>query len=342
MQLFYYANHVLHDPSSLHHPHLLRQNKDYAETAQRGLLIHEALQAAKLGHISAPGDFGPEPIQDVHEWSLLQTLENAYRRMLEEEGITPALPDSFSVHGKPKHKPRAMRGLLGYHSLDIYAPIFEHTWQSAYWSAQTALSAVAMLHKGEQATYALCRPPGHHATTSLMGGFCYLNNAAVAANWLTQQGQRVAILDVDFHHGNGTQEIFYGRYDVLYCSLHADPLTDYPYYWGFADEFGSGSGQNYNYNFPLSRGCDETTYLEALNKALKKIRLYHPDTLIISLGVDTCMDDPVGGFNLTTESFTKMAEVIQQLNLPTAVIQEGGYRLDLLGENVVAFLRPFA
>lgn len=173
----------------------------------------------------------------------------------------------------------------------------------------------------------------------MFGGFCYLNNAAIASQWLVEKGQRIAILDLDYHHGNGTQEIFYGRADVLTCSIHADPLHEYPFYWGFADEYGIGAGENYNFNFPLPLGTQQAAYLVALDIALRRIRAFVPDTLVISFGADTLQDDPVGGFKLTVESYGRIATQIAALDLPTLVIQEGGYLLPQLGSCVVSFLQ---
>lgn len=339
MHTFYYRHHEKHDPAWLHHADTPDKNRYYSEVAQRGHVIHDALKKAALGPISQPGDFGLDPIAEIHEYEMITLLQTAYERMLQEEKQGVALPETFSVGHRPHRRSLSIWGQLGSACFDTSSPIFEHTWEAAYWSAQTAVSAAALLLAGgERVTYALCRPPGHHAMRSMFGGFCYLNNAAVAANWLAQQGKRVAILDIDYHHGNGTQDIFYGRSDVLFCSIHADPLYEYPYYWGYADEFGSGHGENYTFNFPLPLKTGERRYMEAFDAALHKIRLFVPDTLIVSLGVDTFIGDPVGGFQLTTDTFTRLGAKIAAFDLPTAVIQEGGYLLNHLGSNVVAFL----
>lgn len=338
MHIFYYPDHIRHDPGQLHRPEATYNNKYYSEIAQRAVVLHQALKTAELGDISTPADFGMEPIGDIHEYGLISVLQTTYHRAKREEGSDPAIPETFHVGRPSQRKPRSIWGLLGYYCFDTSAPIFEHTWDAAYWSAQTALSAAAFISGGgEKVTYALCRPPGHHAATDLFGGFCYLNNAAIAANWLVQQGHRVAILDVDYHHGNGTQAIFYGRSDVLFCSIHADPLYEYPYYWGFADEFGSGAGVNYNFNFPLPKGTEEELYLQTLEETLVKIRQYVPDVLLVSLGLDTAENDPVGGFKLRRDSFYKMGNKLGEMNLATLVVQEGGYSLAQLGENAVSF-----
>lgn len=340
MHTFYHAEHIRHDPAQLHRPDTPYMNVYYSEVARRGTLIYESLKAADFGPITQPGDFGIDAISEVHDYEMITVLQTAYERTLREVGRQPAIPETFSVGRVASHKLHSISGLLGYYCYDTSSPIFEHTWDVAYWAAQTALSAAALvLAGGKKVAYALCRPPGHHAASNLFGGFCFLNNAAIAANWLVQHGQRVAILDIDYHHGNGTQAIFYGRSDVLVCSIHADPLQEYPFYWGFADEYGAGSGRNYNFNFPLPVGAGETAYMAAFDEALNKIRLFVPDLILVSLGVDTAEGDPVGGFKLKTATFTRLGAKIAAFDRPTVVVQEGGYLLSSLGDNVVSFFK---
>jgi acetoin utilization deacetylase AcuC-like enzyme len=340
MHTFYYAGHTRHDPGQLHQPDTPQRNLYYSEIARRGEIIIEAIRQANLGPVLPPGDFGLEPIGEIHDYGLLNLLQNAHRLIAEDHDGKLIVAHTYNVGGTVRHVPRSIWGLLGYYSFDTSSPIFEHTWDVAYWTAQTAVSAAALVFTGsERMAYGLCRPPGHHAAANLFGGFCYLNNAAIAANWLVQQGQRVAIVDVDYHHGNGTQAIFYQRNDVFVTSLHADPLNEYPFYWGYADEFGAGAGHLYNYNYPLPPGTTEERYLRTLDEALERVRLYVPDTLVISLGVDTAENDPLGTFRLTTDSFRKIGARLAALDLPTIVIQEGGYLYEQLGANVVAFLQ---
>ena len=338
MHTFYYPEHKQHDPAQIHRPDDEAWNRYYTEVAARGEIIHDAMLAAKFGPIAHPGDFGLSPIQDVHAHEMITLLQNAHGQMKLEAGRDVALPETFSLRRRPHHHLYSVFGQLGLYCFDTSSPIFAQTWQAAYWSVQTAVSAAALLLANQELfIYALSRPPGHHAASDLFGGFCYLNNAAIAANWLVQQGQRVAILDVDYHHGNGTQEIFYGRSDVLFISIHADPRYEYPFYWGFADEYGQGAGFGFNHNYPLPPNTNGKTYLSALAKALVHIRAFVPDTLIVSLGVDTAEGDPTGTFRLTAPDFTEIGRQIGDLLLPTLVIQEGGYRLDTLGQHVVAF-----
>lgn len=337
MHTFYYPGHIRHDP-------VAQSSANGAETpvlldaAERGQIIRDALAGAGLDAITAPGDFGSEPIEIVHEYGMINLLQDGYERVHTETAQQVALPYAFCNGFSPNHKTRSVHGQLGYYCFDRASPLLEHTWEAAYWSVQTAVSAAALVAAGGQrVAYALCRPPGHHAGPTSYGGRSYLNNAAIAANWLVQQGQRVAILDLDYHHGNGTQAIFYGRSDVLVCSIHTDPFYDYPYYWGYADEFGVGSGRHYNFNFPLPRGTQEPAYLETLNAALIKIRLYVPDVLVVSLGTNVVEGDPGGSFRLTTESLRSIGARLAETEMPLVVVQEGGYQLAALGEQVVTF-----
>ncbi|MCB9418261.1 MAG: histone deacetylase family protein [Ardenticatenaceae bacterium] len=337
MHTFYYPGHIQHDPAQMHRSDTLFQNRFYGEVPQRGQLIFNALQAAKLGPITSAGDFSIDTIGEIHEYGLLNLLQNAHERMANEAESQLALPNTFSKFAL-RHKPQSVWGQLGCYAFDTASPIFEHTWETAYWAVQTAVSAAALVHaQGSKVAYALCRPPGHHAGPNFYGGGCYLNNTAVAAQWLVQQGQRVAILDLDYHHGNGTQMIFYGRSDALYCSIHADPLHEYPYYWGYADEYGEGSGKGYNYNFPLPRSSTEIVYLAALEEALNRIRFYVPDILIVSLGVDIIQGDPIGGFQIEAGILRQIGKAIAALRLPSVVVQEGGFNLENLGQLVVTF-----
>ncbi|KAA3662886.1 MAG: histone deacetylase family protein [Chloroflexi bacterium] len=340
MHTFYDPQHIQHDPVQLQGFLMPQGTAHYRESAVRGTLIHEAVKAAKFGPITNPGDFGIEPIAEIHEHQMLTIMQNAFQQMQQEGGAVPIIPNTFSIRNTPTHKPYAIQGQLGMVCFDTFSPILEYTWQAAYWSAQTAVSAAALiLAGGERHTFALCRPPGHHASHNKFGGCCYLNNAAIAANWLAQQGQRVAILDIDCFHGNGTQDIFYGRSDVLFCSIHADPLRTYPYYWGFADEFGAGAGLNYNFNFPLPSKCDEFHYMEAFDEALFKIRQFVPDVMLVSLGVDIVALNGNTSFQLPPSALARLGAKVAAFDLPTVIVQEGGYDLTVLGEHVVTFMK---
>jgi acetoin utilization deacetylase AcuC-like enzyme len=192
----------------------------------------------------------------------------------------------------------------------------------------------------EKAAFALCRPPGHHAGRANCGGYCYINNAAVAANWLASHG-RVALLDIDYHAGNGTQDIFYERADVLTISIHADPLYEYPYYSGYADETGAGSGLGFHSNYPLPAGTPDGLYLETLAAALHKITTYQPGSLVVSAGMDLFEGDPLGKFRVTSSGIREIGREIANLGLPTVIVLEGGYNNHALAENMLSFLASF-
>jgi acetoin utilization deacetylase AcuC-like enzyme len=231
---------------------------------------------------------------------------------------------------------------LGRYAMDACTPIAQGTWTAAYWNAQTALSALQAVLDGDASAFALCRPPGHHCGADYMGGYCYLNTAAIAAEAAIAAGRsKVAILDVDYHHGNGTQDIFYERGDVLFASIHADPATDYPFYWGHADESGEGDGEGANLNLPLPRGTKLPEFTRALDIALERVAAFAPDLLICSYGADTYVGDPISHFEIDTEDYPEIARRIASLALPTLIVMEGGYAVDRLGENVAAFLSGF-
>ena len=213
------------------------------------------------------------------------------------------------------------------------------TWLSAYWSAQSALSATEAVLNGNRAAFALCRPPGHHAGADYFGGYCFLNSAAIAAEAALAAGRRkVAILDIDYHHGNGTQDIFYARGDVLFVSIHADPATDYPFYWGHADETGEGEGEGATLNLPLPRGTRMPQFERALGQALERVAAFGAEMLILSFGADTYAGDPISHFAIETEDFPRIGTRIAALGLPTVIVMEGGYAVGALGQNVAALI----
>jgi acetoin utilization deacetylase AcuC-like enzyme len=210
-------------------------------------------------------------------------------------------------------------------------------------AADVAVTGARVLVEGERAALALCRPPGHHAATAAMGGYCYLNNAAIAAQYLIDQGcSRIAILDVDYHHGNGTQQIFYRRSDVLFASVHADPRVEYPYFLGYADERGEGEGEGYTHNYPLPHGIGWDAYGPALDEACRNVAAFTPDVLVVSLGVDTYEHDPISQFRLRTDDFTRIGARIADVACPTLFVMEGGYAVEALGVNAVNVLTGFA
>jgi acetoin utilization deacetylase AcuC-like enzyme len=237
--------------------------------------------------------------------------------------------------------PTHIVGRLGWHAADTAAPISKGTYAAACAATDVATTAAQLVMDGEDAVYALCRPPGHHAYADMSGGFCFFNNSAVAAAQLRLQHERVAILDVDVHHGNGTQGIFYERPDVLTVSIHADPVFFYPFVWGYAHERGAGPGLGANLNIPLPKGTGDDDYIKAIGEAEKTIRAFAPGALVVALGLDASEHDPLAGLAVTTAGFRRIGAAIARLGLPTVFAQEGGYLSDILGANLTAVLGGF-
>ena len=310
------------------------------ECPERAELVFAAVRDAALGDIVAPRDFGLEPVRRVHEPRFVQFLQDAWDLWAAAGRDGDALPYSWAVRGMQAQEPEHIDGKLAYFSFDATSPITSGTWQAARTSANTALTGAAALLAGERCVFSLCRPPGHHAAADYFGGYCYLNNVAIAAQYLRDQGAgKVAILDVDYHHGNGTQSIFYARDDVLFTSIHGDPEQEFPFFLGRRDETGSGAGLGYNVNFPLRWQSSATVWFEALDAACVSIADYAPDYLLVSLGVDTFIDDPISQFRLGNDDYLTMGTRIAALKLPTLFVLEGGYAVNDIGINVANVLR---
>ena len=295
-----------------------------------------------IGSVQAPDDLGIDPLLRVHSPDYLDFLRRAHDEWRSAGRDGDAFPYTFPVVGRRPLKLSRIDAQLGQHSFDTSTPIGEHTWESAYWSAQTALAAIYAALSGEQAAFALCRPPGHHSGADYLGGYSYLSNAAIAAEHALAGGrERIAILDVDYHHGNGTQDIFYDRGDVLFVSIHADPSTDYPFFWGHSDERGVGKGEGATLNLPLPRGTSWAEYEPTLARAVERIADLEPELLVVSYGADTHEADPISHFKLKTRNYAPMARRIAALGVPTVIVMEGGYAVDALGANVAEFLSGF-
>jgi len=313
------------------------------ECAQRAEFVLGRVKATGLGDIIAPSQFGLEPVVRVHDAEFVEFLSSAWTEWLAAGNRGEAIPDCWPARRMAVRRPNSITGKLGYYAMAAETSISAGSWEAACASADVALTAAARLATGERGAFALCRPPGHHAARDLYGGYCFLNNAAIAAQYLRDHGnERVAILDVDFHHGNGTQDIFYARSDVLYCSIHGDPLDAFPYFAGYADEIGSGEGTGYNLNLPLPRGTDFRVWRAALETALARIVKFAPGALVVSLGVDTFENDPISFFKLKTDDFARYGRLISALGLPTLFVLEGGYAVAEIGVNAVNVLQEFA
>ncbi|WP_299328291.1 histone deacetylase family protein [Parasphingopyxis sp.] len=302
-----------------------------------------ARQIAKAFDVMAqPEDFGLDPIAVVHDRAYLGFLRSAYDEWRDAGREGDAIGYAFPIIRRRANSHIRIDAKIGAHSFDAATPITADTWESAYWSAQTALSGLQPVLKGEaRSAFALCRPPGHHAGADYMGGYCYLNNAAIAAQAARARADRVAILDIDYHHGNGTQDIFYDRSDVFFASIHADPATDYPYYWGFAEETGAGAGEGVTLNLPLARGAEAVLYRKTLAKALSAISDWGAELLVVSFGADTFAGDPISSFALETSDYAAIGRQVAELAQPTLIVMEGGYAVGQLGAIVGEFLSGF-
>lgn len=297
---------------------------------------------AAIGPTEAASAHGDEAILRGHRADYCAFLETAHADWIAAGRTGDAFPYAFPIVGRRPLALQRIDARLGQYSFDTATPIGPGTWTATRAAANVALTALDAVIGGERAAFALTRPPGHHAGADYCGGYSYLNHAAIAAEAARAAGRkRVAILDVDYHHGNGTQDIFYGRGDVAYASIHADPVMDYPYFWGHADETGSGEGAGANLNLPLPRGTDWNAYRAALDCAIDWIDRVDADLLIVSYGADTYVGDPISHFKLETRDYRPMGQAIAALGLPTLIVMEGGYAVDALGENVAAFLGGF-
>ncbi len=312
------------------------------ECPERWDYIAQALSAAGYSKPETPSALDMGIVGKIHQQDYLNFLSQAWT-LWEAEGFNgEALPTVVPARRMQQREPDHIDGKLGYFAMAIETAITKGTYQAALSSAACAQSAANLLNKGQSSAFALCRPPGHHAGIDLYGGYCFLNNAAIAAQTLLDAGaKRIALLDVDFHHGNGTQDIFYHRDDVFFLSLHGDPKQAFPHFLGYQDETGSGAGDGFTINYPLPPGSAYDVWSAALTDALNKIRAYSPDALVISLGVDTFERDPISFFKLTSHDFTRYGELLGAMNLPTLFVMEGGYAVEEIGINTCNVLNGF-
>ena len=307
------------------------------EVPRRVDILKAGAEAAG-GVFEEPDDAGPGPIAAVHTPEYLTFLRGIHARWRRIEGASEEVIPNVHPMSRADSYPTSAVGQAGFHQADTACPIAAHTWKAAYWSAQTAIAGADAVAGGARAVYALCRPPGHHAFADLAGGFCFLNNSGIAAERLLRRGLRPAILDIDVHHGNGTQGMFHARGDVLTVSIHVDPARFYPFFWGHAHERGAGAGLGANLNLPLERGTGDAAYLAALDRGLERIADFGADVVVVAVGLDAHVDDPFKGLAVTTDGFTRIGDAIAGLSRPCLCVQEGGYVSDALGDNLTAFL----
>ncbi len=316
------------------------------EKPERADLVVAEFARRGLGQVVTPHGVSLASLERIHTPRYLHFLRNAWNEWL---ALDPgnagkdAFPSVWPVRTlRHDIEPDNFSARMGLYSMDSGTPLTAGTWIAAKTGADCAVNAAHALRLGKKGTFALTRPPGHHAGADFFGGYCFLNNAALAAQHLLDDGaKKVAILDIDYHHGNGTQSIFYGRSDVLFVSIHGDPRTEFPFYLGHADETGEGAGLGYNMNLPLARGATPAQWLAALETACIRVNSFAPDALVVSLGVDTWVGDPISGFTLQSADFLRIGERIGYLGLPTAFVFEGGYAVEEIGINVVNVLEGF-
>jgi acetoin utilization deacetylase AcuC-like enzyme len=312
------------------------------ERAERAEVLRAALAGA--GHpLVEPAVHGLDPVLAVHQPALVEFLAGAYPAWRAAGGPEVLIPDTFPLPRLGRGGGRDLGGGLGrpgWFCFDTATPLVAGSFTAAVAAADAALTAADLVAGGAPAAYALCRPPGHHAGPGYYGGFCLLNNAAIAARSLATLG-RVAVVDVDFHHGNGTQDVFWEDPEVLYVSLHGDPAAHYPHFTGGADETGGGPGQGATRNLPLPDGTGDDAYLAALGQAMDQVAAFEPATLVVSVGFDTFEGDPIGAFKVTTGGFRRIGAALAAAGRPTVVVQEGGYAVEALGANAVALLDGF-
>lgn len=313
---------------------------DYPEAPERARRLLEGARQAGAD-IYATRRFGMEPLKALHGPGYLDFLENGFAKWQELPGAGPELMPSLRQMLPSVMRPSHIMARAGAHLMDFSCALTEHSWKSIQASAWTALTAADLVLKGDAVAYALCRPPGHHAYGNRGSGFCYLNNAGLAAQSLRSAHDRVAILDIDVHHGNGTQSLFYARPDVLTVSIHADPAEFYPFYWGSAAETGETEGTGYNLNIPVAVRSGDDVWFKALETALERILAYDSGALVIALGLDAHEADPLKGGAVTQAGFANMAAAIASLDLPTVIVQEGGYLTEHLADNLSMFLSAF-
>jgi len=324
LKVFVSGRHALHDV----------RDRGYFEKPARVDVILKSLDVLPDVERLPTRNFGEKPIRAVHDADFVNYLSNFCQDLPEGEMVYPYVFPIRRTDRPPRDKSRR----AGYFCIDTFTPLSRDAYKAARSAVNVALSGAVSLLAGNQLVYSLCRPPGHHAERDTYGGFCYFCNGAIAAQYLAEKLGRVAVLDVDYHHGNGTQDIFYNRADVLTISIHGHPSFAYPYFAGFADEVGEGEGKGFNYNLPLPETVHDERYLEALDDALARVRKFKPEALVVSLGLDIAKADPTGTWSVTREGLFEVGRRIGGLRLPTLLVQEGGYNIRSLGRNAARLL----
>ncbi len=335
MKVIFDERQLLHVPVSYFRQGI---NIKHPEQPERAILLRDALIADD--HIlTFPSDHGEAPIKAVHNSKYVDFYNTAWARWIAYSGNdSMAVPNYHISHGINR-LPKGIVGQLGYYTTDTSCPVTNGTKDAIYWSAQTAIEGAKQIMEGDKLIYSLCRPPGHHASRGNSNGFCFFNNAAIAAHHLRQKYDRVAIIDIDTHAGQGTQDIFYERGDVLFASVHVDPSDYPPFFACYPDECGIGAGLGASINIALDKGSNEITVLGAIDHVTAMAKAFGAEVIVVSLGFDMATDDPLSELIFSGNGFEGAAERIMALNLPTLLIQEGGYLGPSLSNNAVKFLR---
>lgn len=337
MRVIYSEDHKLRDAKTELHGGLLVKP---FEGPFRAEWILAAVREAGFSDVVAPERHGLETASKVHDAGYLDFLSKAWRLWKASGAEGEAIPASLPVRRSTQRVPGDIDGMLGYYANATDTSITDGTYEAAVASMQCAMTGADWLNAGNRFAFSLCRPPGHHAGIDLFGGYCFINNAAVATQRLLDLGARkVAILDVDFHHGNGTQDITYRRGDIFFASLHGEPADAFPYFWGYADETGEADGEGCNANYPLPRGTPWSEWSAALSDALARIKAFGAETIVVSLGVDTFERDPISFFRLASDDFIRMGAMIASSGLPVLTCMEGGYGVPEIGLNVANVLK---
>ncbi|QRM53902.1 histone deacetylase family protein [Sinorhizobium sp. BG8] len=309
------------------------------EAPFRAEWILAAVKEAGFTDVVAPNEYGMETALKVHDAGFLKFLETAWERWQAAGFKGEAIATSFPVRRTSRRIPKDIDGQIGYYCNAAETSISPGTWEAALSAMYSALSGADLVASGHKAAFSLCRPPGHHAGIDMFGGYCFINNAAVAAQRLLDKGAgKVAILDVDFHHGNGTQDIFYERGDVFFASLHGDPAEAFPHFLGYAEETGKGAGEGTTQNYPMARGTPYSVWSAAMEDALQRIAAFGAEAIVVSLGVDTFEKDPISFFKLTSPDYLTMGRRIAASGVPLLVVMEGGYGVPEIGLNVANVL----
>jgi acetoin utilization deacetylase AcuC-like enzyme len=319
---------LVNDKHGIHH---IRE-RGYVESPVRIDSILKEIRKTDYFQQTEAKVFPEKHIREIHDSNYLDYFKTVCKKLPEGKSIYPYV---FPIRNAAR-PPKELAVRAGYYCIDTFTPLNANAYLAAKGAVDCALTASERIVAGRKLAYALVRPPGHHAESKVFGGFCYFCTAAIAANYLSRVG-KVAILDVDYHHGNGQQDIFYHRADVLTVSIHGHPSFAYPYFSGFEEEIGEGEGEGFNINYPLPEKVDGSRYRKTLAKALKAIREFDPKFLVVSLGLDPAKGDPTGTWSLTAKDFEQNGVMIGQLRLPTLVVQEGGYNTRNLGINARRF-----